>query len=98
MHDLRPLLNLELNQILKLTPEQADSESPALLLPREGVVLDCVAGGDERPEFIRQNQLLANIWIGLGAKTREILVEDMHHFSVIDELSNGGHGWLDLGS
>ena len=60
--------------------------------------MDCVVGGDERPEFIRQNQLLANIWIGLGAKTREILVKGMHHFSVIDELSNGQQGWLDLGS
>ena len=98
VHDLRPLLNLELNQTLKLTPQQADAESPALLLPRPDLVLDCVAGGDERPEFIRQNQLLANMWIGLGAKTREILVERTHHFSVIDELSNGEQGWLDLGS
>ncbi len=98
VHDLRPLLRLDLNETLQLDNEQASAESPALLLPRDGIVLDCVAGSDERPEFIRQNQLLANIWIGLGAKTREILVEGMHHFSVIDELSNGEHGWLDLSS
>ena len=96
VHDLRPLLRLQLNETLGLDEAQAKAESPALLLPIEGIEIDCVVGGDERPEFIRQNVLLANIWIGLGARTREIIVEGKHHFNIIEELSDGNQGWLDL--
>ncbi len=94
LHDLRPLLKLELNNSLKLDKEEAAAESPALLLPFEGIAIDCVVGGDERPEFIRQNALLANIWIGLGARTREIVVAGRHHFNIIEELHDYQHGWF----
>ncbi|MCP4071184.1 MAG: alpha/beta fold hydrolase [Hyphomicrobiales bacterium] len=94
LHDLRPLLRLELNNSLKLDKVEAAAESPALLLPFEGIAIDCVVGGDERPEFIRQNALLANIWVGLGARTREIVVAGRHHFNIIEELHDYQHGWL----
>ena len=98
VHDLRPLLRLDLNQTLMLDEVLALAESPTLLLPREGLEIDCVVGGDERPEFIRQSGLLANMWIGLGAKTRDIVVPGKHHFNVIEELADGEAGWLNLGS
>lgn len=94
LHDLRPMLRLKLNEALKLDAGEADAESPALLLPVEGLEVDCIVGGAERPEFIRQNALLANIWMGLGASTREIIVDDKHHFDIIDELHQSDHGWL----
>ena len=97
VHDLRPLRRLKLNQQLNLDQHEAESESPALLSPREGLNIDCVVGGSERPEFIRQNALLANIWTGLGAHAREIVIADKHHFNIIDELHDGSQGWLDLG-
>ena len=96
VHDLRPLRRLKLNQQLNLDEREAISESPALLLPREGLKIDCVVGGNERPEFIRQNALLANIWTGLGAHAREIIVADKHHFNIIEELCDGSQGWLAL--
>jgi len=94
LHDLRPMLRLTLNQSLKLDAREAEAESPALQLPVEGLEIDCVVGGAERPEFIRQNALLANIWKGLGAATREIIVADKHHFDIINELGDGAEGWL----
>ncbi len=94
LHDLRPFLQLELNSSLMLDEAEAAAESPALLLPTEGIEIDCVVGGIERPEFIRQNVLLANIWVGLGARTREIIVEGKHHFNIIEELHDHQHGWL----
>jgi arylformamidase len=94
LHDLRPMLRLKLNDSLKLDDREADAESPALLLPVEGLEIDCVVGGAERPEFIRQNALLANIWKGLGASTREIIVDDKHHFDIIGELHDCVDGWF----
>jgi hypothetical protein len=86
VHDLRPLLNTEINQDLRLTLEEAMRESPALLLPRKTARFVAAVGGDERPEFIRQNDLLANIWHGAGVEIEEMHLAGLHHFDVIEEL------------
>ncbi len=86
VHDLRPLLNTELNERLKLTPQKATQWSPALSQPAENADVVCWVGIDERPEFIRQNQLLSNIWIGLGSVTSCVEEAGRHHFDVIDGL------------
>ena len=88
VHDLRPLLRTGINDALRLDPAEARAESPALLEPREGVRLTCWVGSDERPEFIRQNALLANIWTGLGAVTAAVEQPGRHHFDVIDGLGD----------
>nr|MCU0789657.1 alpha/beta hydrolase [Nitratireductor sp.] len=46
----------------------------------------CIVGSCERPEFLRQNALLVNVWTGLGASTQAIVLEGDHHFSVIEGL------------
>ncbi len=86
VHDLRPLLKTELNERLKLTPKKVAQWSPALVGPAANADVLCWVGIDERPEFVRQNQLLANIWTGLGAATSCVEEEGKHHFDVIDGL------------
>jgi acetyl esterase/lipase len=88
VHDLRPLLRTQMNETLKLTPDGAREESPALLEPRAGVRLIAWVGGDERPEFIRQSALIANMWTGLGAATRSAVAPGRHHFDVIAGLQD----------
>lgn len=88
VHDLRPLLRLEMNEILKLDDAEAVMESPALQYPVEGARLTCWVGADERPEFLRQNALLANIWTGLSAETRAVETPGRHHFDVIADLED----------
>ncbi|MEX3017254.1 alpha/beta hydrolase [Gymnodinialimonas hymeniacidonis] len=88
VHDLRPLLRTKMNQTLGLTPDEAIAESPALLMPIEGVRVSCVVGAEERPEFRRQSALLANIWTGLGAVTQAIELPGENHFSIITGLEN----------
>ena len=61
LHDLRPLMKTKMNEKLYLDDDEAQSESAALQHPVDGVELMCWVGADERPEFLRQNQLLANI-------------------------------------
>ncbi len=87
VHDLRPLIHTAMNDDLMLDRAQAADESPALLEPRAGVPLTCWVGAAERPEFLRQNALLANIWTGFGVKARVVEEPDRHHFNVIDGLA-----------
>ena len=91
VHDLRPLMQTEMNDILKIDRREALTESPALLEPVAGTQLVCWVGGGERQEFLRQNALLANIWNGLGAATASVEEPDRHHFNVIDGLQDPAH-------
>lgn len=87
VHDLRPLLRTRMNATLRLDEAEAAAESPALLRPMEGCSVTCWVGSAERPEFLRQNDLLANIWTGLGADMRRVHAEGRHHFDVIEGLA-----------
>jgi arylformamidase len=91
VHDLRPLMNTAMNETLTLDDREAAAESPALLEPMRGVRLTCWVGAAERAEFVRQNALLANVWIGLGAETAAYSEPDRHHFNVIDGLADPNH-------
>jgi len=103
VHDLRPLLRTEMNTTIGLDAAEARSESPALLEPLDGCRLTAWVGASELPEFIRQADLLANIWTGCGAATRVVHDPGRHHFSVIEALTEadapltaaftGGDGW-----
>ena len=86
VHDLRPLLNLALNDTLRLTEASAAAESPALLRPVRGTKLLAWVGGEELPEFRRQSALIANMWRGLGAETALAEAPGRNHFDVIDGL------------
>jgi len=88
VHDLRPLLRTSMQAELQLDMAEAVRESAALCTPRAGTRLTAWVGALERPEFIRQAQLLANIWTGLGADCSYVCSENKHHFNVIDELAN----------
>ena len=88
VHDLRPILRIVQNETINLDEKQAIAESPALLKPVLNIPVDCVVGSNERPEFIRQNDLLANIWRGMGVATNTVHADGKHHFDVIDDLIN----------
>ncbi len=88
LHDLRPLMNTKMNETLYLDEDEALVESAALQRPMEDADLMCWAGADERPEFLRQNKLLAEIWAGFGVQTEWHQAEERHHFNVIDDLAD----------
>jgi arylformamidase len=88
LHDLRPLLRTKMNLKLGLDAETAAAESAALRLPMPGLRVTAWVGGAERAEFRRQSQLIANVWLGLGASTACVEAPDRHHFDVIDALAD----------
>ena len=84
--DLRPLMRTEMNKTIGLDAAECAAESPALLVPRMGIPVTAWVGGMERPEFIRQSRLLADIWAGLGVATDFVIDPGRHHFDVFDGL------------
>jgi len=91
LHDLRPLIKASMNETLRIDAAEALAESPALLEPVTNARVTCWVGGAERAEFRRQNALLANIWLGLGATTEAIEEPDRHHFNILDGLADPDH-------
>jgi len=90
LHDLRPFLKTTMNKTLRLDAVEAARESPALLTPLPGARVTCWVGTAERPEFLRQNALLANIWTGVGGRMARHEANGRHHFDVVEELADPG--------
>lgn len=98
LHDLRPLLLTAMNNKWQMDAEEAVQESSALHAPVSEVAVTCWVGALERPEFLRQNDLLANIWTGFGIDIRAHREAGRHHFDVIADLVDADSGlvsaWL----
>lgn len=88
LHDLRPLLNTKMNDTLGLDMPEAIAQSAALNHPRVGANMTAWVGGGERPEFIRQSQLLAMMWSGFDIDIALEVDGDYDHFSVLNGLQS----------
>ena len=86
VHDLRPLMRTAMNATLRIDEDEAYRREPGLLRPRRACALTAWVGADERPEFVRQSELIANVWTGLGAETKCVRANGRHHYDVIEEL------------
>ncbi len=87
LHDLRPLMKTGMNEIFGLDLAEARTESAALCEPLDHARLTCWVGANERPEFLRQNELLVQMWTGLAAGISSVIEPDKHHFDVIESLA-----------
>lgn len=85
LFDLDNIRHAAMNEDLKLDANQATAESPARIGPRSNARLTCFVGADEKPEFLRQNQLLKD-WGTKGAHVEIISDEGKNHFTVIEPL------------
>lgn len=88
VHDLRPILRTSMNNELRIDLAEAQRESPALCAPHNQIAVTAWVGADERPEFIRQAKLLANVWTGCGAETKYVEEVGTNHFTLIDGLES----------
>lgn len=81
--DLRPLLETEMKEQLRLTPDAALKESPTLSAKSTTADVHVWVGADERPVFLEQAQNLAQAWdCGLTVHPGR------HHFNVIEDLAD----------
>lgn len=89
--DLRPLIPTSLNKALDLDEREAAALSPVFWpVPNGstpgGTVLDCIVGGEESPEFLRQSRMMADHWAANGVETRYQALPGLNHFTVLDPL------------
>jgi arylformamidase len=89
--DLEPIRRTPfLKPDLQLTPAQVRQASPALLPRPAAAELYAVAGALESPEFIRQNQLIQDVWGRQSVPVCEAL-PGLNHFSIVEALATPGH-------
>jgi hypothetical protein len=85
-----------MNQDFGLDLSMATYLSPALTEPAIKTPLICWVGGDERPEFIRQSNLLADAWLQFGVSCEVIIEPERHHFDVLEGLNANTHRLFEL--
>lgn len=95
--DLRRLVETSINTALGLYANEAAALSP-IFWPAPnggapgGTALDCIVGGAETSEFIRQSRDMADIWAAKGAETRFEALNGLNHFTVLDPLADPDSG------
>jgi hypothetical protein len=82
LHDLKPLMLTKMNATLQIDAGEALRESPVFLKPLAHVAVTAWVGANERPEFLRQNDLLGSVWPGVSVHR----APGRHHFDVLDPL------------
>ena len=97
--DLAPLIPTSLNTALDLDAREAAALSPIHWpVPNGstpgGTVLDCIVGGDESPEFLRQSRMMADHWGANGVETRYEALPGLNHFTVLDPLFDKDSGMV----
>ena len=86
--DLLPLIHVSQNADLKLDDTSARANSPILWHVPADRTLDCVVGGIESAEFLRQSRDMADNWGARGAATRYEEIPGANHFTVVDPLAD----------
>lgn len=88
VHDLTNLLYTEMNSILALTRSEVLQESPSKLVPSPNAKIVCWVGAKERPEFLRQSNILFCAWSKLLHSIECVVEQEKHHFNVIESLTD----------
>jgi arylformamidase len=86
--ELEPIRLSYLNQTLRLTPEMAARNSPALLSYPCRANLLLVLGEDESAEYHRQSQDMAAKWRALRYPCEYCVPDRLDHFTIVDSLGD----------
>ncbi len=96
LYDLEPLMHTpSLQEVLRITPHQVHSASPARLPRPERGQLFSVVGAQESGEYLRLNRLIQQAWGAERVPVAETLPR-LNHFSILDALVRPGHRLNDL--
>jgi arylformamidase len=89
VHDLKPLVMSSMNSDLRLTNAEAARVSPVNHASLTPAPLLVAVGGAETSEFIRQAQLLWEVWPENGRPAAgPLILAGKHHFSVVADYAD----------
>ena len=86
IYDMRPLIPIAVNEMLKLNDAEARCTSPLLWATPTGV-FETWVGEAESDEFRRQSRTLVAAWLGAGVDARYREAPGADHFTVIAPLA-----------
>ena len=88
LYELEPIRLTYLNETLGLDPAAAARNSPALLTPAGAAPLLLAVGGDERAEFLRQQQAMEDAWLGEGVPITSLVLPGHNHYTIVELLGD----------
>lgn len=90
IYEIAPVMNISVQEAVRLTPEIAERNSPVLTTPATAAPIAVVVGGAESDEFRRQSRLLAELWAG-HAPVEFFELDGRNHFTVLSETADAGN-------
>ncbi len=91
IYDLRPLLSTNLNQALRMTPDEAERESPLLNLRVRVPPVLLSVGRQESAEFKRQTQTFARACADKHIPVEVFELAGRDHYAAIEDVVAPGH-------
>ncbi len=92
LYDLRPLLETDVNNDVRLDEQSAHQASPVFWpAPREGLKLIARVGAQESSVFHEQSRRLVEVWNEAGFEADYAEVPDCNHFTIVDAVSAPGN-------
>ena len=88
IYDLRAILRIQVNEDVRLAPEELPALSPQFLPLQCPVPTIVAVGGAEPPLWIEQSRRFAAKLSAAGADTRLMEIPGLHHFSITQSLSD----------
>ncbi|QDJ50746.1 alpha/beta hydrolase [Bordetella hinzii] len=89
LYDLRPLVHTHINEWMRMSPADAERNSPALLpLPARGCPLLITYGETETDEFKRQSRDYLAQWRAAGHTGRYVDMPGSNHFDLVLKLND----------
>ena len=91
LYDLRPLLETDINDDLRLTPESAREASPMFWpAPRDDLKCVVAVGALESEPFRMQSRDVADAWKGAGVDVTFLEAPELNHFTIVNDFATPG--------
>ncbi|MDM9561139.1 alpha/beta hydrolase [Bordetella petrii] len=88
LFDLRPLVHTHVNEWMRMSPADAERNSPALLPPGAACPLLASYGATETDEFKRQTDDYLQAWRARGLPARYVPMPDTNHYDIVLTLND----------
>jgi len=89
IYDLAPILQVSIQEDVRLTADAAEQLSPIFLKPATGAPMAIAVGGAESDEFRRQTEALADAW-RTYAPVEHFELPGLNHFSILTDTATDG--------
>lgn len=90
LYDLEPVSQTFIQPTVRITAEQILHASPIRLINNSHIPIIVSWGGLETKAFQNQSSNFFESWIKAGNKGKQLIVEEAHHFNILEEFSDDG--------